>query len=302
MALLNSAASSRPRSIAETISPPGSALTAAPRPVNTSIEMPTVRNLTPLKILRLGDRLLEPAERLGRHRPVRERDHVGADRGVQLFQQLLAAAVLVPGEQHVGVHRIARARTPQRQGVLLAVVIDQHAVAAVERALRDGVEQAEGGHHGAGGKHLDLEVAAGHVVHLLGVVERVFVENILGRPGALPAHADRALRLRRLPARRRSRQLQRRQPLGSGAGWTWCPCLISSFVFSPFCDPVRDQPLFCWEKTKACAGVWQECSPSCDASTRAARRKLRTHFSVYSPPADNICTRRSVARVRRPAG
>ena len=48
-ALLNSAASSRPRSIAATISPPGSALTAAPMPVNTSIEMPTVRNLRPLK-------------------------------------------------------------------------------------------------------------------------------------------------------------------------------------------------------------------------------------------------------------
>src|SRR5258706_10235108 len=48
-ALLNSAASSRPRSIAETISPPGSALTAAPRPVNTSIEMPTVRYFTPWK-------------------------------------------------------------------------------------------------------------------------------------------------------------------------------------------------------------------------------------------------------------
>src|ERR1700712_409870 len=48
-ALLNSAASSRPRSIAETISPPGKALTAAPMPVNTSMEMPTVRNLTPLR-------------------------------------------------------------------------------------------------------------------------------------------------------------------------------------------------------------------------------------------------------------
>src|SRR5919199_4822225 len=48
-ALLNSAASSRPRSMAETISPPGSAFTAAPRPWNTSMEMPTVRNLSPLK-------------------------------------------------------------------------------------------------------------------------------------------------------------------------------------------------------------------------------------------------------------
>src|SRR5438045_1469007 len=49
VALLNSAASSRPRSIAGTISPPGSALTAAPMPVNTSIETPTVRYLRPLK-------------------------------------------------------------------------------------------------------------------------------------------------------------------------------------------------------------------------------------------------------------
>src|SRR5437868_146370 len=48
-ALLNSAASSRPRSIAETISPPGRALTAAPIAVNTSIEMPTVRYLIPLR-------------------------------------------------------------------------------------------------------------------------------------------------------------------------------------------------------------------------------------------------------------
>src|SRR5436189_6304419 len=49
VALLNSAASSRPRSIAATISPPGNAFTAAPMPWNTSIEMPTVRNLRPLK-------------------------------------------------------------------------------------------------------------------------------------------------------------------------------------------------------------------------------------------------------------
>ena len=195
VALLNSAASSRPRSMAATISPPGSALTAAPMPWNTSIEMPTVRNFRPLQVLGLGDRLLEPAERLGRHRPVGERHDVGADRGVELLEQLLAAAVLVPGQQHVGVHGVARARAPQRQRRLLAVVIDEHAVAAVERALGHRFEQAEGRHHGAGRQHLDLEIAAGHVVDLLGEVERVFVEDVLRRPGALPAHADRALRL-----------------------------------------------------------------------------------------------------------
>ena len=67
-------------------------------------------------------------------------------------------------------------------------------MAAVEGAFRDRIEQAKRRHHGAGRKHLDLEVAAGHVVDLLGVILGVFVENILGRPGALPAHADRALR------------------------------------------------------------------------------------------------------------
>ena len=65
-------------------------------------------------------------------------------------------------------------------------------MAAVERPLRHRVDQAEGRHHCAGGQHLDLEVAAGHVVDLLRVVERELVEDVLRRPGALPAHRDRA--------------------------------------------------------------------------------------------------------------
>ena len=54
-------------------------------------------------------------------------------------------------------------------------------MAAVEHTLGDRVEQAEGRHHGARRQHFDLELAAGHVVDLLGVVECVFVENVLGR-------------------------------------------------------------------------------------------------------------------------
>src|SRR5712691_3027179 len=49
LALLNSAASISPRSIAGTISAPGSATTAAPMAWNMSIEMPTVRYFMPLK-------------------------------------------------------------------------------------------------------------------------------------------------------------------------------------------------------------------------------------------------------------
>ena len=48
VALLNSAASSRPRSIAGTMSPPGSAFTAAPILVKMSIDSPTVRYFRPL--------------------------------------------------------------------------------------------------------------------------------------------------------------------------------------------------------------------------------------------------------------
>ncbi len=151
--------------------------------------------LQAFEILDLGDRLLEPAERLGRHRPVGQRHDVGADGGVDLGQQRLAAAVLVPGQHHVGVHAEAGARPPERHRVLLAVVVDEHAVAAVEGALGDRVEQAEGRHHRAGGQHLDLEIAAGHVVHFFGEVEGVLVEDVLRAPGALPAEHDRPLGL-----------------------------------------------------------------------------------------------------------
>src|SRR2546427_6839760 len=66
--------------------------------------------LQPLEVVGPGDRLLVPAERLRGHRAVGEGDDVGADRAVDLLQQFLAAAVLVPGEQHVRVHAEGGAR------------------------------------------------------------------------------------------------------------------------------------------------------------------------------------------------
>jgi hypothetical protein len=67
-------------------------------------------------------------------------------------------------------------------------------VTAIERALGHRIQQAEGRHHGAGRQHLDLELAAGHVVDLFCEVERVFVEDVLARPGALEAQLRRSLR------------------------------------------------------------------------------------------------------------
>jgi hypothetical protein len=74
-------------------------------------------------------------------------------------------------------------------------VVDQYAVSAVERTLGNRVQQVEGRHDGAGRQHLDLEIPAAHVVHLLGEIEGVLVENVFGRPGGLPAHRNRPLRL-----------------------------------------------------------------------------------------------------------
>src|SRR6201997_5589265 len=104
LALLNSAASSRPRSIAETISPPGSALTAAPRPVNTSMEMPTVRNLTPLRSSALVTGFLnQPSGCVG----------IGPYGNETTFAPFDAYSL-------ESVHHMARARTPQCERGLLA--------------------------------------------------------------------------------------------------------------------------------------------------------------------------------------
>src|SRR5689334_16596236 len=66
---------------------------------------------------------------------------------------------------------------------------------AVERSLRHGLQQPERRDNGTRGQHLDLELAAGHVVHFLREVERVLVKDIFRWPRRLPAHVDRALRL-----------------------------------------------------------------------------------------------------------
>ena len=168
-----------------------------------------MRNLSPLKSSGLVTGFLnQPSGWVGIG-PYGKETTLAPMRVVELVEQLLAAAVLVPGEQHVGVHAVGGTRAPERERGLLAVVVDEHAVAAVERALRHGVEQAEGRHHRAGGQHLDLEVAAGHVVDLLGEVERELVEDVLLRPGALPAHRGDPLRLDDM------REAERRRAPGS---------------------------------------------------------------------------------------
>jgi hypothetical protein len=119
---------------------------------------------------------------------------MGADRRIHLFEKLLASAIFVPRHQHVRIHRECRAGAPKRERRLLPVVVDEHAVAAVECSFRHRVKQAECRHHGAGRQHLDPEIAAGHVIDFFCEIEREFVKDILGGPSTLPAHGDRALR------------------------------------------------------------------------------------------------------------
>src|SRR5215510_2613655 len=149
---------------------------------------PDSAELHTLEIVGFCYRLLIPAEWLRRHRAIRIGNHIGADRLVDLVEQLLTTAVLVPGEDHVGVHAISGTRTPERERILLAVMIGEHSMSPVKGTLRHGVEHAESRYYRAGGQHLDLQVATGHLVDFLGVVERELVEDILLRPSALKAH------------------------------------------------------------------------------------------------------------------
>ena len=183
--LLNSAASSRPRSIAGTISPPGRMVTAAPISLNRSAERPTVRYFMPLKSSPALDLLLEPAERLGRHREVQEADDVELEDVVESSCRAPRRRRSRTRPSSCGRPSRTRAGCRTAKGLVLAVTIDA-ARRGRRRARRmHRIQQLEGRHHGAGGQHVDLEAAARHVVDLLGVVERVFVEDVLGRPGAL---------------------------------------------------------------------------------------------------------------------
>ena len=78
-------------------------------------------------------------------------------RVVDLVEQLLAATVLVPSQDHVGVHAVSGTRSPERERVALAVMVGEHAMSAVEGALRHRVEHAEGRHHRARGQDFDLQ-------------------------------------------------------------------------------------------------------------------------------------------------
>ena len=79
--------------MAGTISPPGRMVTAAPISLNRSADKPDGAVFHALEVVAGLDLLLEPAERLGRHREVEEADQVELQGVVdQLLVERLAAA------------------------------------------------------------------------------------------------------------------------------------------------------------------------------------------------------------------
>ena len=160
-----------------------------------------MRYLRPLSVVGRFDRLLEPAERLRRHRAGQEADEIEAEDLLHQFVvQRLAAAILHPAEHLVGAPAEGRRRSEQRVGLVLAVPIGADAMAAVERAGDHRILHFERLGDRAGGEQVELQPAARHFVDAVDIVLRIFVEDVLRRPGALELADDGVLR----PDHRRS--------------------------------------------------------------------------------------------------
>jgi hypothetical protein len=129
---------------------------------------------------------LEPAERLGGHGPGQEADDVELqDLVLELVVEIVAAAIVHPTEEGIGVPTEGWARAEERESLVLTIPIGGDAVAAVEDAGMDGVLELEGRHDRAGGENVDLQTPSRHVVHAFGEIVAEFVEDVPVRPGRL---------------------------------------------------------------------------------------------------------------------
>ncbi len=110
------------------------------------------------------DLLLEPAERLGRHRKIEQADEIELEDVVdQLAVQRLAAARIKPRQHAVRVPAERRRAAEQRRGLVLAIPGVADAVAAIEDAGMHGILHLEGRNDRAGGEHIEFQPPAGHL-------------------------------------------------------------------------------------------------------------------------------------------
>jgi hypothetical protein len=134
-----------------------------PSSLNRSAARPTVRYLIRFRSSGSLDFLLEPAQRLARHRTRNEAHEIELQDPVhKLVIELVAAAIIHPGHEIIGVPAEGGNGAEQRERLVLAVPIGGHAVAAIENAGIHGVLHLEGRNHGAGGQHFELQASAGH--------------------------------------------------------------------------------------------------------------------------------------------
>ena len=151
-----------------------------------------------LEVIDALDFLLEPAERLGRHRKVEQAVEIELEDVVdQLPVQRLPAARVEPGQHAVRVPAERRRAAEQRRGLVLAIPGVADAVTAIENSGMHGVLHLKGRHDRARRQHIEFQPPAGHLLDLLGVVDGELVENVPRRPCRLES-PDRRLRARHL--------------------------------------------------------------------------------------------------------
>jgi hypothetical protein len=163
-------------------------------------------DLQALQVLEAPDLLLEPAERLARHRTEEQAHHIELRSGLDLGVELLAAAILDPPEHLHRVHAEVGPGAVKAKRRVLAEPECRDAVTAVEHAFADRIDDLEARHDGAGGQHVDFQPAVGDLRHLLRPVDGELVVDELHRPSALEAQGHRRLRARDV------REAERRRP------------------------------------------------------------------------------------------
>ena len=137
------------------------------------------------------DLLLEPAERLGRHRSHQEADEVELEDVLDQFVvERLTAAVANPAQHLVGVPAERRRGGEQGEGLVLAVPVAGDFMAAVERSGDDRVLKLQRADDGAGGQQVQLQTAARKAIDDVDIVLGEFMEDVARRPRALKPHGD----------------------------------------------------------------------------------------------------------------
>ena len=142
------------------MSPPAICCGTTPSFAITSPAKPPMRIFRPLRSSTRVDLLAEPAAHLGAG--IAARHAVDALRGVELVQQVDAAAVVQPGVLLARVEA-ERHRGAEGEGRVLAPVVVGGGVAHLDGAGRDRVRRLQAGDQFAGREDLDLELAVGRI-------------------------------------------------------------------------------------------------------------------------------------------